>query len=76
MRTNIPAATIRRIQREARSATIRERALALRRAGWTYLQIGRALGVGPTRVWQLVAQRVAERGSRGLDREQEFRSLR
>jgi predicted DNA-binding transcriptional regulator AlpA len=37
---------------------------------------------GKTLVWlasevaQLVAQRVAERGSRGLDREQEFRSLK
>jgi hypothetical protein len=49
----------RRIRREARSATLRERALALRQAGWTYAAIGQALGVSTTRALQMV--RKAER---------------
>jgi hypothetical protein len=49
----------RRIRREARSETLRERALALRRAGWTLARIGQALGVSTTRVFQMA--RKAER---------------
>jgi len=41
-RVPIPAAAERRIRRESRSATLRERALALRQAGWTYVAIGQA----------------------------------
>jgi hypothetical protein len=59
MPPHIPPATERRIRREARSATLRERALALRTAGWTYTAIGNALGFSSTRALQLV--RKAER---------------
>jgi DNA-directed RNA polymerase sigma subunit (sigma70/sigma32) len=62
MRTQTPAVlprTERRIRREARSATLRERALALRQAGWTLAAIGQALGVSITRVHQML--RKAER---------------
>jgi hypothetical protein len=59
MKLSIPPATERRIRREARSATLRERALALRTAGWTYTAIGNALGFSSTRALQLV--RKAER---------------
>jgi hypothetical protein len=59
MLTRIPPATERRIRREARSETLRERALALRQAGWTYAAIGQALGFSTTRALQLV--RKAER---------------
>jgi hypothetical protein len=64
----IPPAAERRIRREARSAALRERALALRQAGWTFTSIGIALGVSTTRALQivrkaerLIAQRVTER---------------
>jgi hypothetical protein len=63
-RVPIPAAAERRIRREARSAILRERALALRHAGWTYVAIGAALGVSTTRALQMV--RKAERLSREL----------
>jgi hypothetical protein len=62
MRTQTPAVlprTERRIRREARSATLRERALALRQAGWTLAAIGQALGVSTTRAFQIA--RKAER---------------
>jgi hypothetical protein len=55
----IPPPAERRIRREARSETLRERALALRQAGWTLARIGQALGVSTTRVYQMV--RKAER---------------
>jgi hypothetical protein len=55
----IPPAAERRLRREGRSAAMRERALALRQAGWTYAAIGQALGVSSTRSLQLV--RRAER---------------
>jgi hypothetical protein len=58
-RVLIPPPAERRIRREARSATLRERAWALRRAGWTLSNIGQALGVSPTRAFQMV--RKAER---------------
>ena len=58
-RIAIPAPAERRIRREARSQTLRERALALRQAGWTYAAIGQALGVSLTRAFQLA--RKAER---------------
>jgi hypothetical protein len=58
-RVPIPPPAERRIRREARSATLRERALALRQAGWTYAAIGRALGVSTTRALQMT--RKAER---------------
>ena len=67
-RVPIPAPAERRIRREARSATLRERALALRQAGWTLANIGQALGVSTTRAFQmvrkgerLIAQRVRVR---------------
>jgi hypothetical protein len=53
MLTRILPATERRIRREARSETLRERALALRMAGWTYAAIGKALGFSATRALQL-----------------------
>jgi len=59
IRIPIPLPAERRIRREARSAILRERALALRQAGWTYAAIGRALGVSTTRALQMV--RKAER---------------
>ena len=55
----ISSPTERRIRRDARSAVLRERALALRQAGWTYAAIGQALGVSLERARQLV--RRAER---------------
>ena len=58
----IPPAAERRIRREARSETLRERALALRRGGWTFAVIGNALGVSPKRAGQIV--RKAERRKR------------
>jgi hypothetical protein len=58
-RIAIPGSAERRIRREARSAILRERALALRQVGWTYAAIGQALGVSLTRAFQLV--RKAER---------------
>jgi hypothetical protein len=65
MRTQTPAVlprTERRIRREARSATLRERALALRQAGWTLAAIGQALGVSTTRAFQMArkAERLSE----------------
>jgi hypothetical protein len=57
MSTQTPAVlprTERRLRREGRSAALRERALALRMAGWTYAAIGQALGVSSTRALQLV----------------------
>jgi hypothetical protein len=56
----IPPRAERRIRREARSAILRERALALRQAGWIYADIGMALGVSTTRALQMVrkAQRL------------------
>jgi hypothetical protein len=50
----IPPAAERRLRREGRSAAMRERALALRRVGWTYARIGQALDVSSTRALQLV----------------------
>ena len=44
----------RRIRREARSETLRERALALREAGWTLQAIAVALGVSSTLAQQIV----------------------
>jgi hypothetical protein len=58
-RVPIPPPAERRIRREARSATLRERALALRQAGWTLAHIGAALGVSTSRALQMV--RKAER---------------
>jgi hypothetical protein len=58
-RVPIPPAAERRIRREARSATLRERALALRQAGETYASIGRVLGVSLERARQIA--RKAER---------------
>jgi hypothetical protein len=67
MSTPIPPATERRIRREARSETMRERALALRVSGWTYAAIGQALGVSSTRALQLVRKaewiRSSEKGA-------------
>jgi hypothetical protein len=64
MRNGIPLSTPteRRIRREARSATLRERAPALRRAGWTLTAIGHALGISLARAHQIVKK--AERLSR------------
>jgi len=69
-RIAISSSAERRIRREARSETLRERALALRRGGWTLARIGTALGVSTTRVYQmvrkaerLIAERVAEHDS-------------
>jgi hypothetical protein len=50
----IPAPAERRIRREARSATLRELALALRQRGWTLANIGVVLGVSTTRALQIV----------------------
>ena len=61
-RIAIPSSAERRIRRETRSATLRERALALRQVGWTLANIGQALGVSTTRAFQMV--RKAERLSR------------
>ena len=62
MRGAIPSSAERRIRREARSETLRQRASALRQAGWTLANIGQALGVSTTRAFQMV--RKAERLSR------------
>jgi hypothetical protein len=62
MLTLIPPAAERRIRREARSETLRECALALRRGGWTFAAIGKALGVSLERARQVV--RKAERRKR------------
>ena len=63
-RIAIPSSAERRIRREARSATLRERALALRQAGWTLANIGQALGVSTTRAFQMVrkAERLISKG--------------
>jgi hypothetical protein len=45
---------MRRIRRDARSQTLRERAHNLRQAGWTYVAIGAALGVSTSRALQMV----------------------
>jgi hypothetical protein len=58
-RVALPSSAERRIRREARSATLRERALSLRQAGWTLASIGQVLGVSTTRAFQMV--RKAER---------------
>ena len=58
----LPPAAERRIRREARSETLRERASALRRGGWTFAAIGKALGVSLERARQIV--RKAERRKR------------
>jgi hypothetical protein len=50
----ISSPTERRIRREARSAALRERALALRQAGATYAEIGDALGLSLERARQIV----------------------
>jgi hypothetical protein len=66
-RAPIPPAAERRLRREGRSAAMRERALALRQAGWTYSAIGQALGVSTTRALQLVRKaewiRSSEKGA-------------
>jgi len=57
MHHRIPIATTpteRRIRREARSETLRERALALRQDGWTYAAIGGMLSVSLERARQIV----------------------
>jgi len=68
-RIPIPPPAERRIRREARSAILRERALALRQAGWTYAAIGRALGVSTTRALQMVrkAKRLISKGEAAPD---------
>ena len=54
MLTRVPFSPAeRRIRREARSATLRELALRLRRDGATYAAIGAALGVSSTRARQI-----------------------
>jgi len=58
-RVPIASPAERRIRREARSATLRDRALALRRAGESYRSVGRVLGVSAERARQIV--RKAER---------------
>jgi hypothetical protein len=70
MSTQTPAVlprTERRLRREGRSAALRERALALRQAGWTYAAIGEALGVSTTRALQMVRRaeliRSSEKGA-------------
>jgi hypothetical protein len=55
----ISSPTERRIRREARSAALRAQALALRRSGSTYAEIGAALGLSQARAHQIV--RKAER---------------
>jgi hypothetical protein len=60
MLDHTPAA--RRIRREAHSAARRERALALRDAGFTFASIGQALGVSLERARRIT--RKAERLSR------------
>jgi hypothetical protein len=64
MRSSFPRSTCaeRRIAREARSAAMRARALALRQTGASYAAIGASLGVGLERARQicLKAQRLAE----------------
>jgi hypothetical protein len=66
-RVPIPPPAERRIRREARSATLRERALALRLAGWIYADIGIALGVSMTRALQMVrkAERLISKTEKG-----------
>ena len=68
-RIAIPSSAERRIRREARSATLRERALALRQAGWTLANIGQALGVSTTRAFQMVrkAERLISKGEAAPD---------
>ena len=68
-RIAIPTSAERRIRREARSATLRERALALRQAGWTLANIGQALGVSTTRAFQMVrkAERLISKGEAAPD---------
>jgi hypothetical protein len=58
-RIAIPGPAERRIRREARSATLREIALRLRREGKTLAAIAAVLGVSLTRAFQMV--RKAER---------------
>jgi hypothetical protein len=53
-RIPVSSAAERRIRREARSATLREQALALRQAGWTYAAIGEQLGLSLERARQIV----------------------
>ena len=69
VRIAIPTSAERRIRREARSATLRERALALRQAGWTLANIGQALGVSTTRAFQMVrkAERLISKGEAAPD---------
>jgi len=80
MRTQTPAVlprTERRIRREARSATLRERALALHQAGWTLAAIGQVLGVSTTRACQIVrkAKRLISESKEGAPvRERPFNS--
>ena len=50
----IPPATERRIRRAARSEARRELAWELRSLGWSYIAIGKVLGIGRTRSQQLV----------------------
>ena len=68
-RISIPPPAERRIRREARSAILRERALALRQAGWTLANIGQALGVSTTRAFQMVrkAERLISKGEAAPD---------
>jgi hypothetical protein len=73
----IPPAAERRLRREGRSAALRERALALRQAGWTYAAIGQALGVSSTRALQLVRKaewivRSSEKGAPATGRPSDF----
>jgi hypothetical protein len=56
MRNGFPISspTERRLRREGRSAVMRERALALRHAGWNYAAIGEVLGVSLGRASQII----------------------
>jgi Sigma-70, region 4 len=70
MQTGIPTIASpaeRRIRREARSATLRARALALRQDGWTYAAIGQALGVSLERARQIVKKAERLREARWYD---------
>jgi transcriptional regulator with XRE-family HTH domain len=68
-RIPISAPAERRIWRESRSATLRERATALRKSGWTLARIAEAFGISISRASQIVrkgeriAERVAERNA-------------
>jgi hypothetical protein len=61
----IPPATERRIRRAARSEARRELAWELRSLGWSYIAIGKVLGIGRTRSQQLVrkAELIRKKGA-------------